>query len=205
MQTATSPYHHGSLRQALVTAALAIVERDGAGALSLRRVAREVGVSAMAPYHHFADRAALVSAVAAAGFGRLADDATVPANDPGTGPAAGLVAGARAYVAFVLDNPELYRLMKNPELAARAAHPELASAAARPAERMGQMIAELAATGRLGKTRPDDAAQILWAFVHGLGLLALDGYIAGPDARATALRQAEAGATALLMGWAVSG
>ncbi len=205
MASAAAPYHHGDLRQALVSAALAIVETEGAAALTLRRIARDVGVSAMAPYHHFRDRAALVAAVAAAGFERLYAGKLEALGEAAGGPAAGLVAGSRAYVAFILDNPELYRLMKSPELADRAAFPELAEAAAQPAARLGAMIGELAATGRMGKISPDDAAQTLWALVHGLGLLALDGYLAGDDQRATALRLADDGARALLMGWAISG
>lgn len=201
----TASYHHGSLRQALLDAALVTVEREGPAALSLRRVARDVGVSAMAPYHHFQDRAALVAAVAAAGFARLDDGRVAANNGSASGPAAELVAGARAYVAFILDNPELYRLMQTPELSGRHPDADLAAAAARPAQRLGVMMAELAASGRLGGTPPGEAAQILWAFVHGLGLLALAGHFADADLRETALRRAEAGATALLMGWAISG
>src|SRR5829696_3904641 len=53
-------YHHGSLRETLVRACLDLIRAEGIGAVSLRRVAREAGVSPGAPYHHFADRAALL-------------------------------------------------------------------------------------------------------------------------------------------------
>ncbi len=64
-------YHHGALRQALVAAALEILEQEGLGALGLRAVARRVGVSQTAPYRHFADKAALLAATARAGFEAL--------------------------------------------------------------------------------------------------------------------------------------
>src|SRR5215470_4643684 len=61
-------YHHGDLRRALVDAALAIVERAGPGALSLRELARRAGVSHAAPYRHFESREALLAALATEGF-----------------------------------------------------------------------------------------------------------------------------------------
>src|SRR5437899_12248125 len=66
------PYHHGNLRQALIDAALELIEERGVSALTLREVARRVGVTHAAPQRHFADRAALVAAVAEQGFRGLA-------------------------------------------------------------------------------------------------------------------------------------
>src|SRR5688572_12994987 len=60
-------YHHGSLRDTLVQACVGIIESEGIGAVSLRRVAREAGVSPAAPYHHFVDRSALLAAIAVRG------------------------------------------------------------------------------------------------------------------------------------------
>jgi AcrR family transcriptional regulator len=191
-----APYHHGDLRTALLDAAMTIVARDGAAALSLRGVARAAGVSAMAPYHHFADRAALVAEVAAIGFERLYVDklAALAASDDG--PRAALVAGARAYVGFILANPELYRLMKGNELADRAAHPALATVAARPGAKLAELVAAL---GPLNVT-PASAAKAIWALAHGLGLLAIDGYL---ESAGVALDLASAGTEALIAGFAV--
>src|SRR5919198_104925 len=65
------PYHHGALREALLEQAERTVRERGADALSLRELAREVGVSHGAPRRHFPDRQALLDAVAEAGFERL--------------------------------------------------------------------------------------------------------------------------------------
>lgn len=192
-----APYHHGDLRTALLDATLAIVARDGAAAVTLRGVARQAGVSAMAPYHHFADRAALVAAVATVGFERLYAEKLAALAAAPAGPRSALIAGSRAYVAFILDNPELYRLMKGPELADRTAHPALAAAAAKPAAKLAALIAEL---GPL-TVSTGTAAQMLWAFVHGLGLLAIDGYLGEKTA---VLAHAGTGAAALLDGLAMS-
>ena len=65
---AKSTYHHGDLANALVKAALELVEQGGAEAVSLRDLTQSLGVSRAAPYRHFEDRDALLAAVAARGF-----------------------------------------------------------------------------------------------------------------------------------------
>src|SRR5262252_11222873 len=61
-------YHHGDLREALVQAALREAEQGGPEAISIKALARELGVSQPAPYRHFADREALLQAVTAEAF-----------------------------------------------------------------------------------------------------------------------------------------
>lgn len=195
MKPESAWHYDGDLKAALVAAARTIVERDGVAALSLRGVARATGVSAMAPYHHFKDRSALVAAVAAAGFDQLyTDKMAALASAPGD-PSQRIVAGASAYVRFVTEHPELYRLMKSPELANRAAHPDLAIAAARPTASLAAMLAELGRAGRLHGISASDAGQIIWALVHGIGTLAVDNYLSNPEILAAD------GAAALLAGW----
>ncbi|WP_164157616.1 TetR/AcrR family transcriptional regulator [Sandarakinorhabdus rubra] len=195
MKTESAWHYDGDLKAALIDAARTIVERDGAAALSLRAVARAAGVSAMAPYHHFRDRAALVAAVAAAGFDQLYSDKLAALSSVAGDPAERIVAGTIAYVRFVAEHPELYRLMKSPELADRSAHPVLAVAAARPSASLHAMLGELAAAGRLHGVTPAQAGQIMWALVHGIGTLAIDAYLADPETLAAD------GAAALLAGW----
>jgi AcrR family transcriptional regulator len=198
---ATAPgYHHGDLRAALLDAALETIARDGVTALSLRALARKAGVSPMAPYHHFADRAELLAAVAESGFRRLyAEKLAALAASDGSAEET-LVAGTRAYVVFILDNPALYRLMKSADLADRSPYPDLRQAAELPSARLAEMIAELAARGRLTTMPPADVGRVIWAFAHGLGLLAIDGYV--PGDRDAVLALAEAGARALVAGFA---
>ena len=56
-----TPYHHGNLRRALLDAALALIEREGADAPTLRGVAKLAGVSQAAPYRHFRNKDALLA------------------------------------------------------------------------------------------------------------------------------------------------
>ena len=191
-------YHHGELRSALIEAALDILERDGPAALTLRGLARVVAVSPMAPYHHFADRAALLAAVAAAGFDRLTQRKLASQAQEGHSPKSSLIAGTASYVAFVLEHPNLYRLMKSAEFADQSRYPDLRRAAAAPAGLLMSRINELllAATCQTAP-RPRDCALMLLGLAHGIGTLALDGQITPADAD----RVARAGAAAMIEGW----
>src|SRR5262250_1370817 len=79
-----APYHHGSLRVAMLRAAESILERDGIGGLTLRAAARQAGVSHAAPKNHFGDVMGLLSDLAAVGFARFraAMEAHVRKSDP---------------------------------------------------------------------------------------------------------------------------
>lgn len=103
-------YHHGDLANALVNAALDLVEHGGAEAVSLRDLAHSLGVSRAAPYRHFKDRDALLAAVAARGFEDLVVVYEVALASPGDGRAR-LRAASQAFFDFATGRPGLYRLM----------------------------------------------------------------------------------------------
>ena len=108
----TRPYHHGHLREALLDQAMTTVRDRGVDALSLRELAREVGVSHAAPRRHFPDRQALLDALAIEGFARLGAElrrAAEDGADHGFEPT--LQRCARAYVAFATSDAALLELM----------------------------------------------------------------------------------------------
>ena len=168
----TSPkreYHHADLRAALIEAALDLLAREGADSLSLRAVARQAGVSAMAPYRHYADKEALLAAVAGFGFSGLR--AALLAADAGAPPGGALIEQAVAYVRYALDNPALFRLMFGPRRV--FVHPELLAAGQTAfAVLAGRVSAETPAT-----EQRENRALACWSLVHGLASLFLDGRI----------------------------
>jgi len=108
------PYHHGNLRTALLAQAERTIRERGAQTLSLRELAREVGVSHGAPHRHFPDRQALLDALAQAGFTRLGDElraAAAGAAGGGDDFRARLLATAAAYVRFATRDAALLELM----------------------------------------------------------------------------------------------
>src|ERR1700748_3103910 len=96
----------------IVRGALALIERTGsAEAVTLRAVAREVGIAAPSIYPHFADREAIVTAVVGRVFDELAEAIKVGAAAAGPDPVDQLVAGCAAYVDFGLSHPARYGVL----------------------------------------------------------------------------------------------
>ncbi|MBF6435509.1 TetR/AcrR family transcriptional regulator [Nocardia cyriacigeorgica] len=169
-------YHHGALREALLAACLRLIETEGIAAVSLRRVAREAGVSSGAPYHHFADRAALLADLATEGFRKLGSDVAA-ARDAAPTPLAGLTAIADAYVRFARDNPGYFRLMFRPELSQPDKHPETRAAGEAAFAVLADAVAECVGAGELPADKADTLAVTLWGLAHGLASLWLDGQL----------------------------
>ncbi len=168
------PYHHGNLRSALIDAGLAALERADSKEISLRALARDVGVSANAAYRHFEDKDALLSALAAEGFRRFAAQQTeaLTAKPDLT---ASRKASGLAYIDFARKNPALFRLMFGQFLQAKT-DPELGLAAA--AAFQGLLEASAQETG--ASSDPDlvlRTAILRWSVVHGMSHLLLDGQL----------------------------
>ena len=173
------PYHHGSLRQALLEGAERILEREGIQGLTLRAAAREAGASHAAPKNHFGDLTGLLSELAAIGFERFAQRlmAEVRVEDP---PQVRSAAVGRGYVAFAIANPGLFLLMFRAERL-DTSRPALQAA-------MQEAFRALAFSARVvpGAVVPqglslDQAADLIdaWSGVHGFALLLLDGRLGG--------------------------
>lgn len=173
------PYHHGNLRRALLDEALATIRADGVGALTLRGIGARVGVSRTALYRHFADKRALLAAVATEGFHRLRQQLVTAWEEGGRGSAAFDSMGV-AYVRFAVANPSHYRVMFGGFVDAKTPEPELA---AEGAAAFQALVDALAALQRDEVVRGDDPvlmARYVWAVVHGVAMLGIDGQLGGP-------------------------
>ena len=179
MTTSSSPYHHGDLPATLVRAALELLEEGGAAELSLRAVARRAGVAASAPYRHYADRDALLSAVAAVGYRDLA--AALGTVHPSPATPDDLAAVAVAYVQFALQRPALFRVMFG-EPCDRDSVERVAATAA-----ISAYVAAIVQRAFPGAD-PEALSTAIWALVHGLAFLHLDGKLDSSDPAAVADR-----------------
>ncbi|AQQ69061.1 TetR family transcriptional regulator [Microbulbifer agarilyticus] len=105
-------YHHGDLRQALVSEAVRIIREEGEKALSMRKLALNIGVSRTASYHYFADKQALLCAIAEEGFRRYnAMLSEVHENGQRPPSAESMRDFVRGYVQFATEQTEYYDLM----------------------------------------------------------------------------------------------
>lgn len=182
------PYHHGDLRNALLSAATEVAAEAGPTAVTVREVARRVGVSPSAAYRHFADQADLLAAVATQVMSEVAEQmraavAAVPATD-----SAGLDALLRfravgqAYVDYALAAPGLYRTGYAPGIvlpgtSENIAGPPAHRSADHPYVLLAEAIDGLVATGVLTPDRRSQAEVCAWAAVHGLAMLLNDGVL----------------------------
>jgi AcrR family transcriptional regulator len=179
MVTSTKPYHHGDLPEALVRAAVDLLEEGGAADLSLRAAARRAGVSTGAPYRHFADRDALLSAVAAVGYRDLA--AGLAAAHPAPTMPDDLADIAVAYVEFALARPGLFRVMFAGQCDPTG--PERVAAVAAINEYLQSIVRQA-----LPSDDPEAMAAAVWGLVHGLAFLHLDGKLDSSSTNAVATR-----------------
>lgn len=166
MSTSPESYHHGDLRSALLEAGLTALEGPDGAAISLRGLARTVGVSATAVYRHFPDKRALLAALAAEGL-RLLGEAQAEAARAAGGGAKGFAASGRAYVRFALAHPALFRLMfsqGNPE-----------DFEARKHDPARDLLAETTLDLTGDPVAAERMALQAWSIAHGIAMLMLDG------------------------------
>lgn len=186
------------LRQVVLDASVKLIESEGLAALSLRRVAKEAGVSHQAPYHHFGNREAILAALAAEGFVALS---AVTRSAASAHTAAERVrAAVRGYVQLALEKPAHFRLMFRPELVNLSRHPGAKAAAEDALAALGE-LAQRIQQARAGTPLSVEAlADTLWSTCHGASCLLLDGMQAeGDPARAEAFTSRVADALANLM------
>ena len=172
-------YHHGDLRRALMVEAARTIHKEGVDAFTLRSVGERLGVSRTALYRHFADKSALLAAVAREGFQRFRADLS-QAWTGASGGVAGFNAMGIAYVRFAIANSSHYRVMFGDFLNLSACDPELKADASAAFQ---VLVSALVALRSQGLVRPDDTQQLahfIWASVHGIAMLAINGQL-GPD------------------------
>ena len=172
------PYHHGQLRSALLTAAERGLREGGEGQLSLRELAREIGVSHAAPRRHFPDRQALLDALAEAGFERLDAQLRAAVAEAGDDFAPRLRATVAAYIRFATEDAALLELMFTGKH--RPGADRVAAAAGPAFTLMYGLIAQGQAAGELAAGDPERVGMVLFATMQGLAAL-INGDMVKPE------------------------
>jgi AcrR family transcriptional regulator len=172
-------YHHGDLGRALVDEAARTIRDRGIDRLTLRAVGDRLGVSRTALYRHFADKSALLAAVAREGFQTFRRDLLEAWETAGRGPA-GFRAMGVAYVRFARANPSHYRVMFGSFRDLCERDPLLAADGVAAFHVLVDALVFLQGSGLMGREDPQAIAPFVWATVHGVAMLAIDGQL-GPD------------------------
>jgi AcrR family transcriptional regulator len=167
-------YHHKDLRNALLAEAVAVLEEAGPSKLSLRELARRLGVAHTAAYAHFPHKTALLREVAELGFTRLAD-ALKATKSSGADPAQAFLAMGQAYVCFAHDQPSLYRLMFVDEELCDDPDSDMSPEGQRAFAILAATIAELG----VAQEAVRETSIAVWGMVHGIAMLDIDLRISG--------------------------
>jgi AcrR family transcriptional regulator len=161
-----------------VSGALALIERTGsAEAVTLRAVAREVGIAAPSIYAHFPDRDAVLMTVVVRIFDELTQAIEQGTKSAGQDPAGRLVAGCEAYVAFGLEHPARYSMLFSTQRPASPDYPKPVPTGpdGRPVPEFGagtfallvQAIQDCVTAGVSASTDAAADATAVWVALHG--------------------------------------
>jgi len=168
-------YHHGSLKQALVDAAIDLLAEGGPSALTLTEAARRAGVTPAAPYRHFSGRDALLAEIARQGFETFGARIETAWDEGRPDAKAAMAAMCAAYLKFAREEPGLYAAMFGQ--AATLADPGAGGAADHALEILWRaVVAWLQAAGAPAQGARHVALQI-WALAHGVAMLAISGHL----------------------------
>jgi AcrR family transcriptional regulator len=166
----------------LVSAAEAVLVREGPGGVTVRAVAAEAGIAPMGVYNRLGGKEGLVDALLIRGFDRLR--ATVEAgNEPDL--LERLRACALRYREFALANRHFYAIMFEDAIPREHYSAEVAEHATAAFGALVRKVDAAAAAGRIAADDPVDVAQQVWSAVHGAAALELKGLVLTPDAEAT--------------------
>jgi AcrR family transcriptional regulator len=159
------------LKRDLLITSRKLLDEGGPAALSMREVARRAACTHQAPYHYFENREAILASLVADGFDALAVRLK-EANDLSVsqGLRATLIASGAAYVDFALLQPGVFRIMFRPEVCDPSRFPAVQASGDRARDELDRLNAIVH-----GNQAQATMATILWAHVHGLACLLLDG------------------------------
>ncbi len=158
---ARDSYHHGDLRQALIRRAAEVIDAEGIEALTLRGLARDLGVSHGAPNRHFRAKADLLAALAAEGYAALKAATLSAAESAGDDPWVRLNAMGRGFLHWAFDNPASFRAITHPDVE-RNADAQLLDVMADFEATVREAIVATQATGR----HPDVDLRVLEVFTN---------------------------------------
>lgn len=180
-----SPYHHGNLKEELLQTALEMIDKDGLDAITLRELTQRVGTSRTAVYRHFASKEALILGVIEKGYAQLDLLFTPIFQDRTYSVAERFEKMGRAYLNFAIEHPNLYRLlfgeMYRKEREEICDYKDETQATGLYA--LIGLLLEAQEEGTIARINPIVQAATVWASIHGLASLLIDGHLLMSDNR----------------------
>ena len=173
-----SSYHHGNLKDALIKEALNMVEKDGVQSITLRELTTKVGASRSAIYRHFSSKDELIKEVIKAAL-ELLDSTTTPTMTNDDNVLEKFYNMGKAYLSFAMNHPNIYRMIFGNEVQEQREETcdindeDLASGF----HALVALLVEGQEKGVFKEEEPMLQATYVWANMHGLANLYIDGHI----------------------------
>lgn len=179
----SSPYHHGNLKEALLETALEMIDREGLDTITLRELTQRLGTSRTAVYRHFASKEMLILGVIEKGYEQLDLLFTPIFQDKARSVDARFETMGRAYLNFAIEHPNLYRLLFG-ELY-RKEREEICDykdeSRSTGLYALLGLLVEAQEEGIIARENPMVQAATVWASIHGLASLLIDGHLLMSD------------------------
>ncbi|MCB1327362.1 MAG: TetR/AcrR family transcriptional regulator [Spirochaetales bacterium] len=182
-------YHHGDLKQALLTTSLGIIQKEGVAGFTLQKAAREQGVSAAAVYRHYESKEALLATIAAEGFVLLRDRLDMALAVRPRDARALFRRGVEAYIDLAISRPNHYELMFGGVIADRASYPELVQAGEDAFQRLLEIVRVCQQAGLFKRRKTIVMAFHVWSLMHGFVMLHISGQNPFPVKKPEQLRR----------------
>ena len=170
-------YHHGDLKNALITAGVEILAKEGVSGLSLRKVAQHAGVSHSAPYAHFPDKQSLIAAISTEGFTQLYTELEAAISPYAKNPKKQLLEGVKAYIRFAEKNTDTFKIMFSGVLEKEKDYPSFVEISSKTFKLVVEVVQACQSAGILPTAPADLMAVSVWGQVHGIVSLALEGQV----------------------------
>ncbi|TGL61951.1 TetR/AcrR family transcriptional regulator [Leptospira ognonensis] len=176
-------YHHGNLREAILNESLIWIKKKGVESLSLREIAKKIGVTHSAPNKHFSKKESLLASLIELGFIQFKSALIDGKKEIEVHPREAFIAMGISYLRFANENPELYRLMFSNSVHDLSEYPACELAGMESFNVLLSAVVTLQANGILKKGDPKEMAYMIWSFTHGYVMLVLDGRLQGIDSK----------------------
>ncbi|WP_422557427.1 TetR/AcrR family transcriptional regulator [Sulfuricurvum sp.] len=179
----TSPYHHGNLKESLVETALEMIDKEGLDSVTLRDLTQRLGTSRTAVYRHFESKESLILGVIQKGYEQLDLMFTPIFEDRTQSVAQRFERMGRSYLDFAIAHPNLYRLLFGDNY--RQEREEICDykneSQATGLYALIGLLLEAQEEGIIARENPMIQAATVWASIHGLASLLIDGHLMMSD------------------------
>ncbi len=176
-----TPYHHGDLKEALVAAALRLVDKKGVYGFTMNEACRIAQVSNAAPYRHFQDKDALLAELARRGFIEFNQALLLSPKNATRGSMERLREMGHAYLHFAFDHHAQYQVMFGWRGRLNQ-FPELDAEARQAFAQLVNCVEECISAKTILSDNAMISSMIIWSSLHGLVKLILDGIVSHNNA-----------------------